>query len=299
VVESRLSAAEERALAEKSRNGDAAAQERLVTTNFGLVFGAVHGFRQSGVPLDDLVQEGMLGLTRAAHSFDPTVHTARFATYARFWIRASLLRAVAYNSSLIQVPEHWHRLRFRYRLAIEKLRNRVPRGGNGSRAEMPDIAEIATYLGVTSRRLGGAGMTEKTRILGPLLDELMSSKAAPPDQLLSIEENRARVHRALRKLNPFEAWVICERYGVPDFGGRQDSLKALRRRTDRGHAAGPAGKRAAQDAFQERTSRAGQSDHERSYPEIGSDCGLSVKRVRQIEKEGMEKLRALLTPELN
>ena len=85
--------------------GDTAAQKQLITANLALVLRAVRDYKRSGIPMDDLVQEGNLGLIRAAQSFDPSAHTARFATYARFWIRASLLRALASNGSLIQLPE--------------------------------------------------------------------------------------------------------------------------------------------------------------------------------------------------
>ena len=100
--------------------GDTTAQKQLIMANLASVRGAVREYRRSGIPLDDLIQEGNLGLIRAAQHFDPSTHDARFATYARFWIQASLVRALASNGSLIQLPERLHLLLLRYRRAISK-----------------------------------------------------------------------------------------------------------------------------------------------------------------------------------
>ena len=80
--------------------------QQLITANLGLVLRAVSDYKQCGVPLDDLIQEGNLGLIRAARHFDPSTHTARFATYATYWIRCFIVRALASNGSLIQRPEN-------------------------------------------------------------------------------------------------------------------------------------------------------------------------------------------------
>ena len=101
----RLSAGEERTLAERIKAGDVDAGQQLITANLGLVLHAVSDYKQCGVPLDDLIQEGNLGLIRAARHFDPATHTARFATYATYWIRCFIVRALASNGSLIQRPE--------------------------------------------------------------------------------------------------------------------------------------------------------------------------------------------------
>ncbi len=89
-----LSASEERSLAERIKAGDADATEKLITANLALVLRAVKYYKRCGVPLDDLVQEGNLGLIRAARNFDPSTHTARFATYATYWIRRFIVRSL-------------------------------------------------------------------------------------------------------------------------------------------------------------------------------------------------------------
>ena len=88
-----LSAGEERELADRIRTGDADAEQKLITANLGLVKKAVNDYARCGVPEDDLIQEGSLGLIRAARHFDPSTHTSRFSTYATYWIRCFMIRA--------------------------------------------------------------------------------------------------------------------------------------------------------------------------------------------------------------
>jgi len=292
----RLSASEEHALAKKIKIGDLAAQEQLITANLALVLRAVRDYQRTGIPLEDLVQEGNLGLVRAARSFDPSDHTARFASYARFWIHSSLIRAVASNGSLIQVPERMHGLGLRYRRAIDELRNRMAIGSNSPSSGQPSLDEIAAHMGIPSRRLLRARLTQKGRTLCPILDELMPADDASPDQIVSNDENRALVHAALRQLSRFEAWVIRERYGLGEPPRGEGTFRASRRRTDRGQKAGRAPTSVIPDAEPVRTPRPYQSYYQRSYREIGNDCGLSAFHIRQVEKAAVEKLGPLLAP---
>jgi len=292
----RLSASEEHALARKIKTGDLAAREQLITANLALVLRAVRGYRRSGIPLDDLVQEGNLGLIRAAQSFDPSAHTARFATYARFWIQASLVRAVVNNGSLIYVPEYMQQLRLRYRRAIDELRKRMPVGSNTARSGQPSLDAIATHMGVSSDRLLGAELTQNDRILCPILDQLLPADEPSPDQIVSNDEDRALVHAALRRLSPFEAWVIRERFGIGEPTRGAGTLKASRRRADGGHEAGGAPTSAIPDAAPVPTHRPYRSYYQRSYREIGCDCGLSAHRIQQVERAAIGKLGTLLAP---
>ncbi|MFI5456061.1 MAG: sigma-70 family RNA polymerase sigma factor [Isosphaerales bacterium] len=283
-------------MANKIKSGDLAAREQLITANLALVVRAVRDYKRSGIPLDDLIQEGNLGLLRAAECFDPSSHTARFATYAKFWIQASLVRAVVNNGSLIQVPERLQQLRLRYRRAIEELRKRMPVGSNPSGSGQPSVDAIATHMGVSSDRLLGAELTQSDRILRPILDELLLADEPSPDQIVSNDEDRALVHAALRRLSPFEAWVIRERYGLAEPSGGEGTLKASRRRTDGGHKAGRAPTSGIPDAARVPTPRRSRCYYQRSYREIGCDCGLSAHRIQQVERTAIGKLGTLLAP---
>jgi RNA polymerase sigma factor (sigma-70 family) len=262
-----------------------------------LVLRAVRDYKQSGIPLDDLVQEGNLGLIRAAQTFDPSVHTARFATYAKFWIRASIVRALASNGSLIQLPERLRIIRLQFRRAIEELCNRVAVGNDASSSRPPSLDEIARHMGVSSSRLKGVGLTQCDRTLRFGVGEPMMADIRSPDQDVVEKEIRALVYVALRRLSPFEAWVIRERYGLGEPSPREGNHIALRRRTRIRDAAGgvPVPGFSGAAPVHERHSR---SFYRRTYMEIGHDCGLSFHRVRQVEKAALEKLRGLLGPHL-
>jgi len=278
--------------------GDTAAQQQLIMANLALVVRAVRDYKRSGIPLEDLVQEGNLGLIRAAQSFDPSAHTARFATYARFWIHAALVRALAANGSLIRIPERSHLLRLRYRRAIDELRSRVPEGGDAPSPEPPSLDEIASHLGVSANRLKWAGKTRCHCTLRLRLGELMLAAGPPPDQDVVKEEDRALVYVALRRLSPFEAWVIRERYGLDEPAARQGIRSASRRQTNGANTAGRAPLPGYSGAPTACSPQRSQTYYARTYGEIGDDCGLSVHRVSQVEKIALKKLRGLLSPQL-
>lgn len=94
-----LSREEEAELARRSREGDEAARHRLVSANLRFVVSVARRYRHSGLPLPDLVNEGNLGLLRAAERFDET-HGVRFVSYAVWWIRQGMLRAIARDRAL-------------------------------------------------------------------------------------------------------------------------------------------------------------------------------------------------------
>ncbi len=97
-----LSAADEVALARRIERGDPKAKEKLIESNLGLVHLVARTFRGSGVAFPDLVQEGTLGLVRAVEKFDHR-RGLKFSTYAVWWIRRSILEAIA-NSNVIRIP---------------------------------------------------------------------------------------------------------------------------------------------------------------------------------------------------
>jgi len=105
---------EERELSRRIERGDLAAKDRLVEANLRLVFHVARGYRDQGLPLADLVQEGMLGLIRAAEMFDHR-RGCRFSTYAMGWIRQAIGRGLANQARTIRLPVH----------EVEKLRRVV------------------------------------------------------------------------------------------------------------------------------------------------------------------------------
>ena len=290
----RLSATEERSLGERIKAGDAAAAEILITANLGLVLRAAKRYKRCGVPLDDLIQEGNLGLIRAARHFDPSTHAARFATYATYWIRCFIVRALASHGSLVQLPEESHILRLRYRRAVRELQTQDATTGSENGAISPSLDEIAGYLGVTPRRLMRANLTQNEQNIYLRLGDLMLADEPAPAEDLVLNEDRALVHAALQRLSPFEAWVICERFGLGAPTSDRRIRGTARERDpahDRTQVAPPSG--SVGDQRDDR-SRPNDSYFQRSYFEMGEDCGLSVHRIRQVERTALDKLRAFL-----
>lgn len=100
-----LSAAEERELAERIAEGDAEARDHLVRANLRLVVNIARGYAGRGLSLQDLIEEGNLGLMRAVEGFDASMNT-RFSTYAVYWIKQSIKRALVNTAKSIRIPAY-------------------------------------------------------------------------------------------------------------------------------------------------------------------------------------------------
>jgi RNA polymerase primary sigma factor len=290
----RLSANEERSLAARIKAGEVDAAEKLITANLGLVLRAAKSYKGCGVPLDDLIQEGNLGLIRAARHFDPSTHPARFATYASYWIRCFIVRALASHGSLVQVPEQSHILRVRYRHAVRELQTRGATGNCKNGASSPSLDEIAKYLGVTPRRLMRAKLTQNEQNIYLRLGDLLLADEPAPAEDLVINEDRALVHAALQRLSPFEAWVICERFGLGEPTADRRTRATARGRDPAHESSQPQSRPGSVAEERDYGTRPTDSYFQRSYIEMGEDCGLSVHRLRQVEKTALDKLRAFL-----
>ncbi len=286
-----MSRRDERALADQIKAGDEGARNQLILENLMLVRDIVRDYKDCGLPLDDLIQEGNLGLIRASQDFDPITYVSRFRHYASFWIRISIHRALAANISLIRCSEYMGLMQSRYRRAIDEL-GQVAEGEGASSLGQASLDEIAERMGVslhtlqTARQAPLAGEPHHQRDERGervALDEL-PTVPHPPESDLMNRENDELVHRALSRLSPFEAWVICERYGFREPDPARERPKSSKRR-EIVETRDPA-----------TATRPFQTYYPRTLGEIGLDCGLSVHRVRLVEKTALDKLRKLMNP---
>jgi RNA polymerase primary sigma factor len=139
-----LTVEEEADLARRVQKGDATARQRLIESNMRLVINIAKSYRSRTIPLEDLIQEGAIGLMQAVARFDPS-RGFRFSTYATHWIRQAVGRALDNKGKAIRVPAHvaqWLR-------KIERERTEFAR----TIGREPSPEELAAYLGVSPRKL--------------------------------------------------------------------------------------------------------------------------------------------------
>jgi RNA polymerase primary sigma factor len=294
----RLTADDERVLAARIRAGDLTAHHELVIANLPLVLYAVRGFTQPGLAADDLIQEGNLGLIKAAHRYDPMKHSTRFATYAACWIRAYLIRATDAYGTLMQVRGRSKTRRSRSRRERQAI-NQLTSMCVDTTNTRSSLDGVSLFLDDPINCFDRAQEMHIKPSFHEVLDEVSDSKIASPDQDLAKEEDRWYIQRALKRLSPFEAWVIRERFGVeePTFGRLPTSLSKSSTHEMNCKQHGSEG--ANYDASRKlrlRGARIRGVLFSRSYVELARDCGLSPHRVQLVERTALRKLRAILRP---
>src|SRR6201995_1656704 len=139
-----LTADEEKELAHRIARGDKMARDRMVRANLRLVVNIARGYIGKGLALQDLIEEGNLGLLRAVQGFDPAVGT-RFSTYASYWIKQSIKRALVNTAKPIRIPAYMVELLFKWRRMAADIQDALGRPAT--------VEEIAKALNLPKKKL--------------------------------------------------------------------------------------------------------------------------------------------------
>ncbi len=247
-----LTPEEEVDLAKRIKEGDQIALERLTKANLRFVVSVAKQYQNQGLSLSDLINEGNLGLIKAAQRFDET-RGFKFISYAVWWIRQSILQALAEQSRIVRLPLNKVGSLNKINKAFSELEQEYER--EPSAEELADLLEIPTEevettLGVAARHVSmDAPFVEGED--NSLLDVLENSTSPGTDQALEyIESLRREIERSLGTLTDRQADVIKLYFGIG-------------------------------------------IEHPMSLEDIGDKFGLTRERVRQIKDKAINKLRSI------
>ncbi|SEA10718.1 RNA polymerase primary sigma factor [Prevotella sp. tc2-28] len=210
-----LSTDEEVELAQRIRKGDRKALERLTKANLRFVVSVAKQYQNQGLSLPDLINEGNLGLIKAAEKFDET-RGFKFISYAVWWIRQSILQAIAEQSRIVRVPLNQVG-------SVNKI-NRMLNKFEQENERRPSSVEISEQTDIPQEKVDEAIMVNSRHVSvdapfvdgedNSLLDVLVNDDAPMADRQLVIESLRSEIATVLKTLNERERNVITAFYGI-------------------------------------------------------------------------------------
>lgn len=221
-----LTADEEKELSYRISDGDMLARDRMVRANLRLVVNIARGYSGKGLPLQDLIEEGNLGLLRAVEGFDPEMNT-RFSTYASYWIKQSIKRALINSAKTIRIPAYMVELLSKWRRANAKLQDKLGR--------TPTAEEVARELELPPKKLKIVKKAIQLYNSTPQSDEgdgnvsmgelIADERFLGPEEELIGHDNLKHVYSMLEEMDERESTILKLRFGLDD--GEPRTLKEI------------------------------------------------------------------------
>lgn len=212
-----LTAQEEKDLSNAIHEGDTAARDRMVRANLRLVVNIARAYTNKGLPLQDLIEEGNLGLLRAVEGFDPNMNT-RFSTYGSYWIKQSIKRALVNSAKTIRIPAYMVELLSKWRRATAQLTDELGRP--------PTPEEVAKLLEVPKKKLrivkkaiqlyNSTPQTEQADSGWSLGEMVADQRQKGPEAEMLETDNLTHVYKMLETMDPREATILRMRFGLDD-----------------------------------------------------------------------------------
>lgn len=210
-----LSAKDEHVLADAIAEGDVQARDRMVRANLRLVVNIARGYTGKGLSLQDLIEEGNLGLLRAVEGFDPSMGT-RFSTYASYWIKQSIKRALINSAKTIRIPAYMVELLSKWRRASARLTEELGR--------TPTPEEIARVLGLQKKKLpiikkairiyNSTPQTDQADAGWSLGEIIMDERMKSPEEELVEHDALKHVMAMMQDMDQREQTVLKMRFGL-------------------------------------------------------------------------------------
>jgi RNA polymerase primary sigma factor len=209
-----LTAAEEVELAKRIERGDMMAKDRMINSNLRLVVSIARRYQGQGLPLSDLVQEGMLGLIRATEKFDWR-RGFKFSTYATLWIRQAIQRGLENSARVIRLPVHIAQRERRISRVTRELTTKL--GRDPSDEEIADAAELPLEEVIEIRK-AAQQVTSLDQPVGDdgdaSLGDLMADEQPEPDAEVASRMREETVEKAIAELPERERNVVRLRFGL-------------------------------------------------------------------------------------
>lgn len=206
---------EEVELAKRIREGDQQALEKLTKANLRFVVSVAKQYQNQGLSLGDLINEGNLGLIKAAQRFDET-RGFKFISYAVWWIRQSILQALAEQSRIVRLPLNRVGSLNKISKTFSELEQKFER--EPSPEELAEVLDVSTSEVVDTMKISGRHVSVDAPFVqgeeNSLLDVLENDSEEAPDQVLLFESLRKEVQRALSTLTQREADVVTYYFGL-------------------------------------------------------------------------------------